>query len=128
MTTKCKNTKPELAIRSLLWSKGYRFKIHDKKLPGKPDIVLLKHKIIINIQGCFWHNHGCYLSSIPKTNTNYWLQVLDKTKQRDFNNTIKLRGLGWRVIDIWECTLKKSKISQTFQKLEQLIIRLNLAA
>jgi len=102
-----KNTKPELAIRSLLWSKGYRYKIHDKKLPGKPDVVLPKHKTIINIHGCFWHNHGCSRSKLPKTRTEYWYNELEGNKERDFINKSMLKELGWKVIDLWECTLVK---------------------
>ena len=116
-----KNTKPELAIRSLLWSKGYRYKIHDKKLPGKPDIVLPKHKAIINIQGCFWHNHGCNRSNLPKTRTEYWYNELENNKERDFVNKSRLKELGWKVIDLWECTLIKSELAKTMQKLERML-------
>jgi DNA mismatch endonuclease (patch repair protein) len=116
-----KNTKPELTIRSLLWSKGYRFKIHVKKLPGKPDIVLVKHKTIINIQGCFWHNHGCSRSNLPKTRTEYWYNELENNKERDFVNKSRLKELGWKVIDLWECTLIKSELAKTMQKLERML-------
>ena len=116
-----KNTKPELTIRSLLWSKGYRFKIHVKKLPGKPDIVLVKHKTIINIQGCFWHNHGCNKSNLPKTRTEYWYNELENNKERDFLNKSRLKELGWKVIDLWECTLIKSELTKTMQKLERML-------
>jgi DNA mismatch endonuclease (patch repair protein) len=118
---KTKNTKPELAIRSLLWSKGYRYKIHDKKLPGKPDIVLPKHKAIINIQGCFWHNHGCNKSNLPKTRTAYWYNELESNKERDFVNKSRLKELGWKVIDLWECTLIKNELTKTMQKLERML-------
>ena len=116
-----KNTKPELAIRSLLWSKGYRYKVHDKKLPGKPDIVLPKHKAIINIQGCFWHNHGCNRSNLPKTRTEYWYNELENNKERDFVNKSRLKELGWKVIDLWECTLVKEELPKTMQKLERML-------
>jgi len=116
-----KNTKPELTIRSLLWSKGYRFKIHVKKLPGKPDIVLVKHKTIINIQGCFWHNHGCSRSNLPKTRTEYWYNELEGNKERDFTNKSRLKELGWKVIDLWECTLVKKELPKTMQKLERML-------
>ena len=118
---KSKNTKPELAIRSLLWSKGYRFKIHDKTLPGKPDVVLPKHKTIINIHGCFWHNHGCNRSKLPKTRTEYWYNELEANKERDFLNKSRLKELGWKVIDLWECTLIKSELAKTMQKLERML-------
>ena len=121
MKNKSINTKPELTIRSLLWSKGYRYKIHDKKLPGKPDIVLPKHKAIINIQGCFWHNHGCNRSNLPKTRTEYWFNELENNKERDFVNKSRLKELGWKVIDLWECTLIKSELAKTMQKLERML-------
>ena len=121
MKNKSINTKPELTIRSLLWSKGYRYKIHDKKLPGKPDIVLPKHKAIINILGCFWHNHGCNRSNLPKTRTEYWYNELENNKERDFVNKSRLKELGWKVIDLWECTLIKSELAKTMQKLERML-------
>jgi DNA mismatch endonuclease, patch repair protein len=127
-TNKSKNTRPEVNLRSALFAKGYRFKIHVSELPGKPDIVMPKYKAVINVQGCFWHNHGCHLSSIPKTRTSYWLGILEKTKQRDFENRMKLKTLGWRVFDVWECTLKKKNIQKTFENLEQLITGMICAA
>ena len=118
---KSKNTKPELVVRKMLFSKGYRFKIHDKKLPGKPDIVLPKYNTIINIHGCYWHYHGCNRSSIPKTRTSYWINKLENNKKRDFQNKRKLLRMGWRVVDIWECTLKKKDLKNTINKLERMI-------
>ena len=118
---KSKNTGPELVIRKLLHSKGYRFKIHDKKLPGKPDIVMPKRKVVVNVHGCYWHYHGCSRSNIPKTQTGYWVDKLENNKRRDFQNKRKLKKLGWRVIDVWECTLKKKNLEKTFNKLERLI-------
>jgi len=122
MTNHSKNTKPEKAIRSLLYKNGYRFRIHEKKLPGKPDIVLKKHKTIINVHGCYWHYHGCAYSNIPKTKTQYWIERLELNKKRDFLNKSKLIQLGWKVIDVWECTLKRKNIDKTFNTLERLII------
>ena len=118
---KSKNTKPELVIRKLLHSKGYRFKIHDKKLPGNPDIVMPKRMVVVNVHGCYWHYHGCSRSNIPKTQTGYWVDKLENNKRRDFQNKRKLKKLGWRVIDVWECTLKKKNLEKTFNKLERLI-------
>ena len=118
---KSKNTKPELIIRKLLFSKGYRFKIHDKKLPGKPDIVMPKRKVVVNVHGCYWHYHGCSRSNVPKTQTRYWVDKLENNKRRDFQNKRKLKKLGWRVIDVWECTLKKKNLEKTFNRLERLI-------
>ena len=118
---KSKNTGPELVMRKLLHSKGYRFKIHDKKLPGKPDIVMPKHKVVVNVNGCYWHYHGCNRSNIPKTQTRYWVDKLEHNKRRDFQNKRKLKKLGWKVIDVWECTLRKKNLEKTFNRLERLI-------
>ena len=118
---KTRNTKPEIKIRSILFSKGYRFILHDKRLPGKPDIVLPKHKVVINVNGCFWHHHGCGKCNIPRSKTNYWLDRFEINKQRDFINKKKLKKLGWKIIDIWECTLEPKKINNTFKNLELFI-------
>ena len=122
MINKSKNTKPEKIIRSLLYKNGYRFRIHKKELPGKPDIVINKHKTIINVHGCYWHYHGCARSNVPKTKTQYWIERLELNKKRDFLNKSKLIKLGWKVIDVWECTLKEKNINKTFNTLERLII------
>lgn len=115
------STRPELILRSALYSKGFRFKIHVTKLPGKPDIVLNKYNLVINVHGCFWHNHGCPNSSIPKTRQNYWLSVFDETKKRDFMNKKKLKDMGWRVHDVWECSLNKN-FKKEFSFLERLLL------
>ena len=80
-----------------------------------------KHKAIINIQGCFWHNHGCNRSNLPKTRTEYWYNELENNKERDFVNKARLKELGWKVIDLWECTLIKSELAKTMQKLERML-------
>ena len=121
VSIKSKNTKPELVIRKLLHSKGYRFKIHDKKLPGKPDIVMPKHGVVVNVHGCYWHYHGCSRSNIPKTQTGYWMEKLENNKRRDFQNKKHLKKLGWKVIDVWECTLMKKNLEKTFNRLERLM-------
>ena len=118
---KTRNTSPEIKIRSILFSKGYRFKIHDKKLPGRPDVVLPKYKTVINVNGCFWHYHGCSKSNVPKSKTKIWVDKLEYNKKRDFQNKKKLKKLGWKVIDVWECTLKAENLENTFNKLERLI-------
>ena len=115
------NTKPEKKIRSILFLRGYRFKIHDKKLPGKPDIVMPKLKTVVNVHGCYWHYHGCSRSNVPKTKTKYWLEKLENNKRRDSQNKRKLTKLGWKVIDVWECTLKRRNIDKTFDKLQRTI-------
>ncbi|MGD0785561.1 MAG: very short patch repair endonuclease [Sedimentisphaerales bacterium] len=102
-----KDTKPELLVRSILHKKGYRFRLHQKNLPGKPDIVLSKYRTCIFVQGCFWHQHkGCIDASKPKTNSSYWQTKLKRNKQRDQQNYKKLVSLGWQVIIFWECELR----------------------
>lgn len=106
---KSRNTKPELKIRSYLFSKGLRFKIHDNSLPGTPDIVLPKFKMIININGCFWHQHGCANCKIPNNQREYWYNKFNAIKQKDIENKNKLEKLGWTVIDLWECAIMSKK-------------------
>lgn len=116
-----KNTKPELIVRKILHSKGYRFRLHRKDLPGNPDIVLPKHKKIIFVHGCFWHNHNCKFGNhIPKTNTEYWEKKLKNNSIRDKINIEKLISLGWKVLIIWECTLKD--IDKTNKILDEFFI------
>src|SRR3954469_19417479 len=104
---KGKNTKPEILVRKFLHSKGYRFRLHDKKLPGKPDIVLPKYKTVIFVHGCFWHGHeGCRYFVIPKTRTEWWLEKIGKNKMNDKKKAKALRKEGWKVVEIWECRLK----------------------
>ncbi|RKE03481.1 very short patch repair endonuclease [Marinifilum flexuosum] len=104
---KGKNTKPELVVRKFLFANGFRYRINQKDLPGKPDIVLKKYKCVIFVNGCFWHGHkGCKYFVLPKTRTEWWLQKIKGTQKRDRKAEIELNILGWRVITIWECELK----------------------
>lgn len=104
---KGKNTKPEIAIRKLLHAQGYRFRLHRKDLPGKPDIVLPKYKTVIFINGCFWHQHeGCKHAAIPETNREFWETKLNGNKQRDQRTRTALESQGWRVLTLWECEIK----------------------
>ena len=106
-----KNTKPEILVRKAIHAKGYRFRLHEKKLPGKPDLVLAKHRLIIFVNGCFWHRHqGCRLSTTPKSNTDFWERKFSDNMQRDERNKKKLQALGWRVQVIWECETRDSKL------------------
>lgn len=104
---KGKNTKPEVAIRKLLHAQGYRFRLHRKDLPGKPDIVLPKYKTVIFINGCFWHQHeGCKHAAIPATNREFWETKLQGNKARDQRIRAALESQGWRVLSLWECEIK----------------------
>lgn len=102
------NTKPELAVRRLLHASGLRFRLHVATLPGKPDIVLPKHKAVVFVQGCFWHGHDCRRGKAPSSNTAFWSQKLTRNVARDKNNIAALEGLGWRVFIVWECGLRSS--------------------
>jgi DNA mismatch endonuclease (patch repair protein) len=113
-----KNTKPELLVRKYLFSKGFRYKLHDKNLPGKPDIVLPKYKAAIYVQGCFWHGHAeCKYYKVPKTRTEWWLNKINANINSDIKSIKNLRSMGWQVYEIWECELKKDKLENTLDNL-----------
>lgn len=120
---KGKDTKIEVEVRKYLFSKGYRFRKNDKRYPGKPDIVLPKYHVAIFVHGCFWHRHeGCKDATTPKTRTEFWLEKFDKNVKNDQIKQEKLRALGWKVIVIWECELKRS-FQETMDKVEKELIR-----
>jgi DNA mismatch endonuclease (patch repair protein) len=100
------DTGPELVVRSALHRAGFRFRVHTKGLPGRPDIVLARHGVVIFIHGCFWHRHGCTLSSEPATRRRFWQAKFDANVARDARNARALRRLGWRVLTVWECALR----------------------
>lgn len=114
-----RNTKPELVVRSLLHRMGYRFRLHRKDLPGKPDIVLPKYKTVIFVHGCFWHRHKrCKYAYTPKSRLRFWNRKFDRTLQLDKINLRKLKHLGWKTLIIWECQVKNNdKIRQLIKKL-----------
>lgn len=114
-----KNTKPEIDLRSCLHAAGFRFRIHRKDLPGKPDIVLPKYKTVIFVHGCFWHYHAnCNEGRIPSTNSKFWQTKLSKTIERDVSHQAALTAAGWQVIIIWECELEgKQRLERTLQSL-----------
>jgi len=101
---KSKGMKPEMAVRRLAHSMGYRFRLHSPKLPGKPDLVFSRLRKIIEVRGCFWHQHkGCIDSHLPKSRVGYWIPKLRRNTERDKDNSRKLRKLGWEILVIWEC-------------------------
>lgn len=102
-----KNTKPEILVRKYLHSSGYRFRLHRKDLPGKPDIVLPKYRMVIMVHGCFWHRHpGCAYTTTPSTRPEFWLDKFQKNIERDTAQIESLIALGWKVLVVWECGLK----------------------
>jgi len=100
------NTKPELLVRSALHAMGFRFRLHDRKLPGTPDIVLRRYRAVIFVNGCFWHGHGCRFSKMPAIRAEFWIQKIGRTKARDAAAIEQLLSLGWNVIVVWECSLR----------------------
>ncbi len=115
---KGKDTKPELIVRKFLFANGFRYRIHDNNLPGKPDIVMRKHKTVIFIQGCFWHGHSkCMYFQLPKTRTDWWKSKIENTINRDSKNIFILKKEGWKVICIFECSLKSAKRTKTLTRL-----------
>lgn len=103
---KSKNTKPELIIRKALFRKGFRYKLNDKSLPGKPDLVFPKYNAVIFIHGCFWHGHDCYLFKWPSTRPEFWKKKITRNREVDERNIQKLKEDGWYILTVWECALK----------------------
>ncbi|MEF2550929.1 very short patch repair endonuclease [Aurantimonas sp. A2-1-M11] len=104
-----KDTKPEMIVRRLAHSLGYRFRLHRKDLPGKPDLVFPSRRAAVFVHGCFWHRHGdpeCRLARLPKSRPEFWLPKLESNRQRDFRNVAALEAAGWRVLTVWECQLR----------------------
>ena len=113
-----KDTKPEMAVRKWLWSHGYRYRLNHPRLPGKPDIVMRKYRTCIFVNGCFWHGHeGCRYYTVPKTNTEFWVDKVKRNQQRDNMVQRRLATMGWHSITIWECELKPSKRETTLKSL-----------
>ena len=120
---KGKNTKPEEIVRKYLFSKGFRYRKNDKRLPGTPDIVLPKYKTVIFVNGCFWHGHeGCKYFVWPKNNAGFWKKKIEDNISRDKNVIEMLKRQNWSVIVVWECELKKQTLSRTLQKVNELIL------
>ncbi len=105
---RAENTKPEMVVRKLLFSLGYRYRLHRKDLPGTPDIVLPKHKVAIFVNGCFWHRHkGCRYTTTPATRYEWWQKKFEGNVARDKRNYAQLQAMGWQVLVIWECQVKE---------------------
>jgi len=121
---KGKDTKPEILVRKFLFSKGLRYRVNNRKLPGSPDIVLKKYKTVVFIDGCFWHGHeGCKYFRLPKTNDDFWRHKIAMNIARDYANGVDLRLAGWRVIRVWECSIKtKAKREETLERLYHEIV------
>jgi DNA mismatch endonuclease (patch repair protein) len=108
-----KNTRPERTVRRWLHAQGFRFRIHDRQLPGVPDIVLPKYRTAIEVRGCFWHHHHkCRNAAYPRSNRTYWRSKLEKTRQRDRDNQLELEKRGWKVVVIWECQIDEIHLTR----------------
>ena len=115
---KSRNTKPEMLVRKFLHANGFRYKLNDKSLPGKPDIVLPKYQTVIFINGCFWHGHkNCKYFVVPKTRTEWWLNKINRNIANDAKAIKALRKDDWKIITIWECKLKSGKVEKTLNTL-----------
>ena len=118
------STKPEMKLRHALWHLGFRYRTNDKKLPGKPDIMLPKYRSVVFVHGCFWHGHkGCPTSHIPETNTEFWMAKVARNQERYQEVWRKLEAKGWSVIIVWECELKKAKLEETINRVAEEIVR-----
>ncbi len=117
---KGKDTKPEMLVRKFLFANGFRYRLHDKNLPGKPDIILPKYKTVIFVNGCFWHGHeNCKYFVIPKTRTEWWNDKIEKNIQNDLKNQSHLKDMGYKVIVIWGCEIKSKSV---FELLKNMIV------
>lgn len=115
---KGRDTKPEMLVRRFLHGHGYRYRLHVKDMPGKPDIVLPKYKTVIFIHGCFWHGHeGCKYYVVPKTRTEWWLNKINRNIENDNAAVKALKKEGWKIITLWECDLKPATIDKALPKL-----------
>ena len=115
---KGKDTKPELLVRKFLFAQGFRYKLHDKTLPGKPDMVLPKYRTVIFVHGCFWHGHqNCKYFTIPKTRTQWWMDKINRNKANDEKAIKALKKDGWKVVVVWECGLKPAMVEKTLASL-----------
>lgn len=119
-----KDTTPEIILRKALHSRGFRFRLHYKTLPGKPDIVLPKYRTVIFVNGCFWHGHAnCRYSTIPKTNSEFWEEKISRNRERDALCVGLLQARSWNVIVVWECELKHGSIDDTVKGITAQILK-----
>lgn len=118
---RARNTEPELAVRKFLFAAGLRYRLHVRTMPGHPDIVLPRYRAVVQVHGCFWHQHpGCKFAYVPKSRPHFWIPKLAANVARDASNAIALRKLGWRVFVVWECHVNERILSGLVQKLRKL--------
>jgi len=114
---KAHDTKPEMIVRRMLHGLGFRYRFHDRSLPGTPDIVLPKHRAIVQVHGCFWHGHDCHLFKQPNNHAEFWAEKINANRLRDLKANKALIEAGWRVAEIWECTLRGKNKKDFSEKL-----------
>jgi DNA mismatch endonuclease (patch repair protein) len=122
---KGRNTKPERLVRCALHARGFRFRLHQDRLPGRPDIVLSRYQTVIMVHGCFWHGHGCRLCKMPSTRREFWMEKIRRNHERDIAVTKDLEKLGWKVIVVWECAIRgraANHIENVFGRISALIL------
>jgi len=118
---KAKNTKPEMIVRRWLWRNGYRYKLHRKDLPGKPDIVFAGRRKVIFVNGCFWHKHYCSYFKWPKSNVELWRRKIEGNVHRDANNFIALTADGWNYLVVWECEIKEKNLEPLWDRIKEFL-------
>jgi DNA mismatch endonuclease (patch repair protein) len=124
-----RDTKPEMVVRRSLHARGLRFRLHDRSLPGRPDMVLPRYRATVLIHGCFWHRHpGCRLAYEPKSNTEFWSSKLARNVERDAAAAEALRTLGWRVFTVWECDLSEARLTQLAEAIRSDVMTVGEAA
>ena len=116
-----RNTGPEMALRRALHHLGLRYRLHNRKLPGTPDLAFPRFKSVIFVHGCFWHSHGCKFSTIPATRREFWLQKFEANRERDKKKIEQLQEIGWRVLVVWECALKSKRGQLTVESVAYLV-------
>ena len=118
------NSGPELKMRRALWHKGFRYRVNDPCLPGRPDIVLSRYRTVIFVHGCFWHGHkDCKYYTVPNTNTEFWMAKVARNQERDQEVWRRLEAKGWSVVIVWECQLKKANLDETVALVAEEIVR-----
>lgn len=119
-----KNTRPEILVRKFLHGQGFRFRLHNRKLPGSPDLVLPKYRSVVFVHGCFWHRHrGCHLAATPRTNTDFWITKLEKNVERDARNRGLLEAAGWTVFVVWECEINPDRLEELAISLRSRLVK-----
>ncbi|MBQ1725539.1 MAG: DNA mismatch endonuclease Vsr [Muribaculaceae bacterium] len=126
-SVRSKDTRPEMVVRRYLWQQGFHYRLHDRSLPGSPDIVLRRLRAVVLVNGCFWHGHeGCAKFRLPQSNTPFWRTKIARNRARDYRNTRLLRWMGWHVFVVWECQLEGPRREATLASLSLSLSRLTL--